>query len=59
MDAVSSEYEPARDKNYNNTCVTNKNSDQPVHPPSIARVLVYPAGDSPEAVESTYDQRRL
>ena len=25
---------------YNKTCMTSKDSDQPVHPPSIARVLV-------------------
>ena len=28
------------DKTYNKTCVTSKYSDQPVHPPSVARVLV-------------------
>ena len=31
--------------------VTSKDSDQPVHPPSMARVLVYPSLDSLEAVE--------
>ena len=50
--------EPAHDKTYK-TCVTSKNSDQPVHPPSMARVLVHPSFDSPEAIESTCDQRRL
>ena len=25
--------EPAHDKTYNKTCVTSKDSDQPVHPP--------------------------
>ena len=35
-------YEPAHDKTYNKTCVTNEDSDQPVHLPSMARVLVYP-----------------
>ena len=39
--------------------VTSKDSDQPVHQPSMARVLVYPSFDSPEAVEGTYNQRRL
>ena len=32
--------------------VTSKDSDQPVHPPSTARVLVYPSFDNPEAVKS-------
>ena len=35
-------YEPAHDKTYNKTCVTSKNSDQPVRPPSMPRVLIYP-----------------
>ena len=36
--------EPAHDdKTYNKTCVTRKDSQQPVHPPSMARVLVYPS----------------
>ena len=47
---------PAHDKTYNKTCVTRKDSDQPIRPPSMARVLVYP---SLEAVEGTCDQRRL
>ena len=51
--------EPAHDKTYNYTCVTSKDSDQPVHPPSLTRVLFYPSLDSPEAVEDTWDQRRL
>ena len=34
-------------------------SDQPVQPPGMARVLVYPSLDIPEAVECTCDQRRL
>ena len=38
---------------YNKTCVTSKDSDQPVHPPSKARVLVYLSLDSLEAVEGT------
>ena len=36
---------------YNKIIVTSKDTDQPVHPPSIDRVLVYPSLDSPEAVE--------
>ena len=43
--------EPAHDKINNKTCITSKDSDQPVHPPSIARVPVYPPSDSLEAVE--------
>ena len=34
-------------------------SDQSVHPPSIARVLVLPALDSPEVIKGTCDQQRL
>ena len=36
--------------------VTSKDSDQPVHPPSMARVLVHPSLDSLEAVEGPWDQ---
>ena len=50
--------EPAHDKTYNKTCVTSKDSDQPVHTPSMARVLVYPSLKSLEPVEGTCDQRR-
>ena len=32
-------YEPAHDKTYNKTCVTSKNSDQPVHLCSLIRVF--------------------
>ena len=39
--------------------VTSKDSGQPAHPHSMARVLVYSSLDSPGAVESTCDQRRL
>ena len=39
-----------------NTCVTSKDSDQPVHPPSVARILVCPFFDRLEAVEGTCDQ---
>ena len=40
-------------------CETTKDSDQPVCPSSMAKVLVYPSLDSVEAVEGTYNQRRL
>ena len=40
-------------KIYNKTFVTRKDSDQPVHPPNMARVLVYPSLDSLKAVKST------
>ena len=46
-------------KSFNKTCVTSKDSDQHVHPPSIARVLVHPSLDSPEVVEGTCNQQRL
>ena len=36
-------FEPARDKTYNKTFVTSKDLDQPVHPSSMAMVLVYPS----------------
>ena len=39
-------------------CVTSKDSDQPVHLPSMARLLVYSSLDIPEAVERTCDQSR-
>ena len=45
-------------KPYNKTSVT-KDSDLPVHPPKMPRVLVYPSLDSFKAVEGTSDQRRL
>ena len=47
------------DKTYNKTCAISKDLDQPVHPPSMARALVYSSLDSLEAVEGTCDQRRL
>ena len=37
-------------------CVTSKDSDQPVHPPSMAKALVYSSLDSLEAVEGTCDR---
>ena len=46
-------FEPAPDETYNKTCSTSKDSDQSVHPPSMARVLIYPFLDSPESVEGT------
>ena len=48
--------EPAQDKTYKKTCVASKDSDQPVYPPSMARLLVYP---SFEPVEGTGDRQRL
>ena len=52
-------YEPAHDNTYmyNKTCVTSKDSDRPVHPPSMARVFVYPSLDSPEPVEGAFYQQ--
>ena len=52
---ISCVNEPAHDKTYNKTCVTGKDSDKPVHPPSMARVLVHPSLDSPEAIEGACD----
>ena len=46
-------------KTYNKICVTRKDSDQPVYPPSIARVLVYASLDSLKAAEGTCDRRKL
>ena len=51
--------QPAHDKTYNKTCVTGKDSDQPVHPPSMARVLIYPTLESPETTDGTCNQRSL
>ena len=50
-------FEPARDKTYNNTCVTSEDSDQPVHPPSMAKLLIYPSFGSLSSVDGTRDQR--
>ena len=52
-------YKPAHHKTYNKTCVTSNDSDQTVHPPSMARILVHPSLDSLEAVEGTCNQWRL
>ena len=38
--------EPVHDKTYDKTCMTSKNSGQPVHPPSMARIFVYSSLDS-------------
>ena len=46
-------------KTVNKTCVIIKGSDQPVHQPSMPRVLVYPSFKSLEAAEGTCNQRRL
>ena len=46
-------YEPARDKIYNNTCVTSKDSDQRIQPPSMAKVLIYPSLDG-QRLEKAY-----
>ena len=50
-------FEPVYDKTYNKTCVTSKDSGQPAHPPSMARVLAFLSLDSLKTVESTCDQR--
>ena len=53
-------YEPAHDKTDKKIFVGHrKDSNQTVHPPSTARVLVYPSFDSPEEVEGTCNQWRL
>ena len=46
------------DKTYNKTCVTSKGSDQPVHPPSLAKTLVYPSLDSLKAHASSEDSNQ-
>ena len=48
--------ELAHVKTYN---MTSKDSYQPVYPPSMARVLIYPSLSSPEAVKGACDQWRL
>ena len=52
-------FEPAHEKTYNKTCVINEDSEQPLHPPSMARVLNHYSLDSPEFLEGTRDQRTL
>ena len=51
--------EPAHGKTYNKTCVTSKDSDQPVHQPSTTRVLVLPSLDSLVTIEGICDQQRV
>ena len=46
-------FKPAHNKTYNKICVTREDSDQPVHPRSMPRVLVYPS------LDGTPDHRRL
>ena len=54
------EYEPAHDKVYNKTYVTNKDSDQPVIYPVWQGFSLIPLWITrPEAIEDTCDQRRL
>ena len=56
-DAASNyKYEPAHDKTYRIVCAPSEDSYQPVHPRSMAMVLVFP---SLESAEGTCDQRRL
>ena len=45
-------YAPSHNKTYKKTCTTSKDSDQPVHPSSMARVLIHPW-----TVEGTFDQQ--
>ena len=52
-------FEPKHGRTFNKTCVTNEDSDQPVHPTSMPKVLFHPSLDSPEAVEGTCDRQRL
>ena len=49
-------FEPAHDKTYRTSCVTRKDSDQPIHPLCMVRILVYLRLDSLE-FEGTCDQR--
>ena len=39
---VQLSYKPEHDKTYSKICVTSKGSHQPVHPPSLARILIHP-----------------
>ena len=59
MQTCQIKFEPAHDKPYCKTCVTSRDSDQPVHPSGLARALVYPFLNSLGAVEDACDQRRL
>ena len=51
--------ELAHDKTYTKPCVTSKDSDHPVHLPSMAKVLLYTSLASLKAIEGTCDQRKL
>ena len=53
VSTISFLFDPAHDKTYKKTCVTSKDSVQPVHAPSMSRVLIYPSLDSSEAIEGT------
>ena len=44
-------------KHNNKTCVTSKDTAQPVHPPSMARLLVYLSLNSLEALKGTCSQQ--
>ena len=52
-------FEPAHNKTYNESCVSSKDSDQLVHPPSMASILVYLSLDSLKGIEGTCNQQRL
>ena len=41
------------------TCMASKDSDQPVHPPNMAKALAYPSLDSLEAVEGMDSAKTL
>ena len=56
---LSEEMRVSARKTYNKTCVTSKDSDQVIHPLSMARGLVYPSLDSRETEEGSWDQQRL
>ena len=46
---------PVHDKTYNKMCLTSKDSAQPVHPPSMAKILLYPSLNSLKAIEGIFD----
>ena len=50
--AILQEKCASTDKPYSKACVTSKDSDQPVYPPSMSGLLVYPFLDSSEADQS-------
>ena len=52
-------YEPAQDKTYDKTCVTNKDLDQPVNPPSMAKIFVDASLDRLEVVEDTFHHENM